>query len=109
MTFVCLISPEPTISWRAPKSVHHHGRYEMDLNDTELTIYNITASDEAIYYCNSSNAQGYYAQRFQLRVEGQTLSDEKFGIYGMVFIYRLMSLLEFKVKSLQIGAVLNVY
>lgn len=71
----CLLRPEPEISWIGPSSTLSDGRYSMDIRRTELTIDNVTASDEGDYSCTGSNTQGRNTHTIQLRVEGLTFQN----------------------------------
>lgn len=79
------------------------GRWKIFLNDTQFTIYRITASDEGTYKCIGSNSKGSNTHIFQLLVEGQKYSSKTNFWDIMVFMYLLKPVLELKVNSLMLA------
>lgn len=64
------LSFEPVLSWKGPGGSLPIGRYRLDKFDSELTINDITASDQGDYICSASNSRGQNTHTLQLRVEG---------------------------------------
>lgn len=71
---VCLISPEPNISWIGPRNTLLIGsRFLLTEFETQLQISNITASDEGDYSCIGSNVEGNITHTLRIRVGGMTV------------------------------------
>lgn len=59
--------------WIGPINTVNSERSVIGFDNSQFTVYNITAFDTGYYRCNCSNTQGRLLHSVQLLVEGETL------------------------------------
>ena len=76
--FLCFIfcREEPVLDWLLERGSPELGRLITSEDKTGLTIINVTASDEMLYYCMATNDQGSNTTDIALKIEG--ISENKF-------------------------------
>jgi len=71
VTMRCFFSgkEEPVIDWLLQRGNLEFGRFTTSDDKTQLTLINLTASDEMSYYCMGTNGQGSKTHEIALKIE----------------------------------------